>query len=279
MQTQQRYTSWGYGAAYTVIVTTFALILAIGGVTPTAAQQPVSVSSSALPTGAATAANQTTANSSLSSIDGKLPSAATLADDTTNPSATKIAAYNMCFDGTTWDRCRASADTTSDSTAADTGPQIFALASTAAPTAVSASGDGVRFWADLNGRLQASPSATASTDSGASTCYFTSAASNNAQYCKASPGNLYDLHVINTTATVYYLRLYNLSAAPTCSSATGFIETIPIPSNSTSGAGVALTFPVGRAFPTGIAFCLTGGGSSTDNTNAASGVYMSFGYK
>jgi hypothetical protein len=36
---------------------------------------------------------------------------------------------------------------------------------------------------------------------------------------------------------------------------------------------------VPQAYGTGIGFCITGGGSSTDNTNAATGVYVTIGYK
>lgn len=113
---------------------------------------------------------------------------------------------------------------------------------------------------------------------GASTKYITSAASTNSTLIASQPGNIYQYSVVNTTATIYYLRMYNLAAAPTCSSATGFVETIPIPA-STSGAGVQRTEPVGQSFTTGMGFCLTGGGSSTDNTSAATGVYISIKYK
>lgn len=116
------------------------------------------------------------------------------------------------------------------------------------------------------------------TSGGTSVCYITSAASTNATNCKASAGQLYGFDLVNTTATVYYLRLYNSSSAPTCSSATGFVRTIPIPA-STTGAGIARSIPVGEAYGTGIGFCLTGGGSSTDNTNAATGVYVTLNYK
>lgn len=106
-----------------------------------------------------------------------------------------------------------------------------------------------------------------------------SAASTNATSVKASAGTLCGGIVINTTATLYYLRLYNLATAPTCSSATGFVATIPIPA-STTGSGTLLQFgPFGAAFSTGIAYCLTGGGSSTDNTNAATGVYLAYAAK
>lgn len=117
------------------------------------------------------------------------------------------------------------------------------------------------------------------TTGGVSTCYLSSAASTNSTSCKASAGQLYNVRVINTTSTIYYLRLYNSSSAPTCSSATGFVESIPIPHGSGAGAGVANSLTIGQTFGTGLGFCLTGGGGSTDNTNAATGVYISLLYK
>ena len=150
----------------------------------------------------------------------ELPDAAALADGTSNPTTTGVAAYNMCFNGTTWDRC-----------------------------------------------------------TGTSTLHYaTSAASTNATNIKNAAGTVSTISVVNTTATVYYLRMYNLSSAPTCSSATGFVNTIPVPA-STSGAGIVIPITVPHAFTTGIGYCLTGGGSSTDNTNAATGVYINIWYK
>jgi hypothetical protein len=119
---------------------------------------------------------------------------------------------------------------------------------------------------------------TADVGMAASRCTLISAASTNATSCKTGPGNIYGFRFVNTTATLYYLRMYNLAAAPTCSSATGFIETIPIPA-STSGAGFAFLEPFGEAYTTGIGFCFTGGSSSTDNTNAATGVFGTILYK
>ena len=106
-----------------------------------------------------------------------------------------------------------------------------------------------------------------------------SAASTNSTNVKASAGTVCDIHVINTTSTTYFLRLYNLASAPTCSSATGAVDTIPVPNNAGAGGGASLTFPMGVAYGTGIGFCLTGGGADTDNTNAATGVYISINYK
>lgn len=132
---------------------------------------------------------------------------------------------------------------------------------------------------DANSYVLASGAATATTTAGTSTCYFTSAASNNAQFCKASAGNLYEIHVTNTTSTNYFLRLYNATSAPTCSSATGFVETVPALGAAANGGVNGRINTPPQAFSTGIAFCLTGGGSSTDNSNAATGVYITLLYK
>lgn len=117
-----------------------------------------------------------------------------------------------------------------------------------------------------------SPGTTPNTANAALRCVLVSAASNNATNCKGSAGNVYGFRFVNTTGTIYYLRMYNSSSSPTCSSATGFIESIPIPA-STGGAGLVAIEPMGEGYSTGIGFCLTGGSSSTDNTNAATGVF------
>jgi hypothetical protein len=105
------------------------------------------------------------------------------------------------------------------------------------------------------------------------------AASNNSTNIKGSAGTLCDLTVINTTSTLYYLKLYNLSSAPTCSSATGIVHVYPIPNAAGAGAGIQRTLVYGEAFGTGIGFCVTGGGADTDNTNAATGVFVEASFK
>ena len=122
------------------------------------------------------------------------------------------------------------------------------------------------------------PVTTATTTDTALRCVLVSAASTNATNCKNSAGNVYGYRFVNTTSTIYYLRMYNLTSAPTCSSATGFVETIPIPAN-TAGAGIVAIEPMGEGYATGIGFCFTGGSSSTDNTNAATGVFGTILYK
>ena len=132
-------------------------------------------------------------------------------------------------------------------------------------------------WCNMYGARATFPVAN---DAGGDTpCYQATTASTNAKSCKTTAGTVYELSAVNTTATLYYLRIYDLAGGtPTCSSATGYVETIPVPA-STTGAGIVRTYPVGRAFAAGIGWCVTGGSSSTDNTNAATGVFITLGYK
>lgn len=112
---------------------------------------------------------------------------------------------------------------------------------------------------------------TAATANAASSHDVTSAASTNATSVKASAGNIYGIFLVNTTATLYYIRFYNLATAPTCSSATGFVHSLTIPALAT-GAGFVFPSSYGRAFSTGIAYCITAGPTSTDNVAAAVGI-------
>lgn len=103
-----------------------------------------------------------------------------------------------------------------------------------------------------------------------------SAASTNATVILAAPGLLCKMVAINTTSTVYYLKFYNTASAPTCNSDT-VVAVYPIP--PTNG-GVAIPLgPFAENYSTGISFCLTGAGADNDNTNAATGVYLSHSYK
>lgn len=114
------------------------------------------VTSSVLPTGAATAANQTTANTSLSSIDGKLTGVATAANQTTANSSLssidgKLTGVATAANQTTANSSLSSIDTklSSQATAANqstTNTRIGDLTETAPATDTASSG--------LNGRLQ-----------------------------------------------------------------------------------------------------------------------------
>lgn len=82
-----------------------------------ATTQPISAASLPLPTGAATSANQTTANSSLSSIDGKLASAAVPGDTDSNSAITQVTARLQAWTGSVWQRVRSGAQTSANSVA------------------------------------------------------------------------------------------------------------------------------------------------------------------
>lgn len=113
------------------------------------------------------------------------------------------------------------------------------------------------------------------------TSYTSSAASTNSTSVKTTGANVYSISGFNTNTTIYYLRLYNSTSAPTCSSATGFIETIPVPPASAAGGagGFVRAWSWPQGFSSGLGFCITGGSSSTDNTNAATGVFITILYK
>lgn len=120
----------------------------------------------------------------------------------------------------------------------------------------------------------------ASATIGGSTKYgYQSAASTNSTLVASGARTFHHVTLINTTGSLYYLRMYDAGSAPTCSSATNFAYTIPIPA-STTGAGAQIQFGAyGQAYTNGLAFCITGGGSSTDNTSAATGVFVIMSYK
>jgi hypothetical protein len=105
-----------------------------------------------------------------------------------------------------------------------------------------------------------------------------SAASTNSTSVTGAASTLCSLSLINTTATLYYFKLYNKATAPTCNSDT-VIQTIPVPASAT-GAGVVVNVgPYGSYFSAGIGFCLTGALADNDNTNAATGVAINYSSK
>lgn len=92
-------------------------------------------------------------------VDSELPAAAALTDNFANPTAPGVGAFNMVWDGATWDRAPGSSaggafvqgDIAHDGVA-DAFPLMEGgIASAAAPTSVSADGDAVRAWYIRNG--------------------------------------------------------------------------------------------------------------------------------
>lgn len=266
----------------------------IGGVTQSGTWNVTNISGTvSLPTGAATAANQATLQgyvdgleTLITSTNTKLDTVITNTDRTADvaESATPSTVNLTQVNSTTLLAGNGATGTGSPrvTIANDNTPIPFSLnqlgGSTIAANAGNASATTLRVVvASDQAAIATSPAPT--TTMGCTLSGTQSAASTNSTNIKASAGTVCGGVAVNTTATLYYLRLYNLASAPTCSSSTGFVTTIPVPA-STSGNGTLINLgPFGGAFSTGIGFCITGGGSSTDNTSAATGVYLTLAYK
>jgi len=105
-----------------------------------------------------------------------------------------------------------------------------------------------------------------------------STASTNAKSIKGSTGTLCKLVVINTTATIYYLKFYDVATAPACNSVEP-VAVYAVPA-ATGGAGIAIPLgPFGEFYAYGIGLCLTGGIADNDNSSAAAGVTISYSTK
>jgi hypothetical protein len=109
---------------------------------------------------------------------------------------------------------------------------------------------------------------------------FDSLATTNSTEVVSGQALLKVLVLINTTTTLYYLKLYDTAAAPTCNTATVKFK-VPVPFGaSNAGGGAAVPIPQdGLRFTNGLGFCLTGGVADNDNTAAATGVVISMGVK
>jgi len=106
-----------------------------------------------------------------------------------------------------------------------------------------------------------------------------SAASTNPTLIVAGAHTLCSLEIQNPGAvgsTVGYVRMYDLGTSPTCSSSTGAGA-----SRAAIGSGgmIAHLPPVGIAYANGIALCITGGPTTTDNTSAPAGILVNGSYK
>lgn len=212
-----------------------------------------------LPTGAATSANQTTANTSLSSI-------------ATNTTGLVTDAHFQAL-------ALAAGGTTSGTL----GHMGFCAVTTSAPSYTTAQNNFLS--CDLNGGLRVN---TARLDaaldkvsvgvavSGGSTPFkLISAATTNATNVKASPGQIYHMQLVNLSGSTRFVKLYNTASAPTCNSST-VVKTIPV----FASAGALLDYEEGLEFLTGISFCVTGALADNDNTAiSANDIVVAIDYK
>lgn len=109
--------------------------------------------------------------------------------------------------------------------------------------------------------------------------HWLSQASLNPTLVNSGKTNLTLVVPINTTTTLYYLKLYDKATAPSCGTDTP-VQTYPIPFGaSNAGGGIALPLsPGGLKFFNGLGWCLTGGIADNDTTNAATGVAINMGW-
>lgn len=88
------------------------------------------------------------------------------------------------------------------------------------------------------------------------------------------------LNPMNTTTTVYWLKFYDVSVAPTCGTTLPVKFKVPVPFGAAnSGGGAVIPVPDGLQFQNGIGFCLTGAQADNDTTNAATGLVINLGVK
>lgn len=110
-----------------------------------------------------------------------------------------------------------------------------------------------------------SPRAT-STGNGTTSSRINAAATTNATSLKTSAGQLYGIDVFNVAAYDVFLKLYNKSSAPTVGTDTP-AWTIPIK----SGAGYSNVFTIGKTFSSGIAYAITKLQDDSDTTAISAG--------
>lgn len=164
-----------------------------------------------------------------------LPAKALSADNTANPTLSKIGAYHMLFDGVTWDR---------------------------AP-GTSVDGALVNLGANNDVTLNAGSATVGNvglatrTTGGLTTFHLVSAATTNATVVKASAGQLYGYYIYNNNAAMRKVAFHNSSTTPTAGA--GIFFTVNMPPNSAAN----VSFEMGIAFSAGIAITMV-----TDNTDA-----------
>jgi hypothetical protein len=108
---------------------------------------------------------------------------------------------------------------------------------------------------------------------------FDSAASTNATLVVAGSVQVRVIVTINTTAALYYLKLYDKVSAPVCGTdPVVFKAAVPFGASS-AGSGFVVPIPDGMQFQQGLGFCLTGGLADSDATVAATGVTINFAVK
>ncbi len=119
------------------------------------------------------------------------------------------------------------------------------------------------------------------TAGGQSWFFLQPAASDNHTVVKNGATQVYNIIFNNNSATVNYLRLYNVGTGFNgCNSATGLVAQFQIPASTQVGGMVIPIAGGGIAFATGLSICVTSLYATTDTTAAtASAMSINIGYK
>jgi|SRR5215475_13391169 len=120
------------------------------------------------------------------------------------------------------------------------------------------------------------PGAGAQTSTADTPCYINNGVGSTAAVatanCRNRSGRVLGLRMVNTSGMPAFLKMYNLSAAPVCSSATGLQEIIPIPANP-MGIGGIVDPTMNFFYNAGVGYCLVGMGTATDASAPPAGIY------
>lgn len=220
-------------------------------------EMQVDIVSSALPTGAATAANQSTANGLLTTIDtdtGGILTAVQLLDNT-------IIADDAAF------------------TPGTTSVNMAGFTADEASTDSVDEGDAGAARMTLDRKQIVTPYAHAA--AGGSSSHYRNIDANAEVAIKASAGRLCWMHVMNMTAAVAYVHLYDETTGNVTPGTTTPDFTFPIPTlGDTNGAGFVLPFgPFGQQFSTAITMVVTTTNDGAAGDPGTNGVFVNAGYE
>lgn len=225
-------------------------------------EMQVDVVTSALPTGAATAANQTTIIGHVDGIEGLL----TTIDADTGNAVTAL----QLIDDTVY---------TDDAAFTPGTSKVLGVGAQADETATDSVDEGdigaLRMTLTRLLRVVDTPHT-----SGGLTIFRSIDIDETEEEVKSSAGQLYFIHAINTTAAPLYLKFYNATAANTTVGTTTPILTFPVPGNADSdGAGFTVNIDKGLAFGTALSVaCTTGVADNDTGAPGANACIINLGY-
>ena len=205
--------------------------------------------------------------------DGTNQSSVTaLANGFANPTALEVGAFSMVWNGSTWDRAH-SAGSASDGVATDTLGYQFTVGCTMGFNGTTwdrlrstiTNGLDVDVTRIAAGANLIGDVGIGARTSGGTTLYKNIDVDESEDAIKASAGQLYWLHVMNLSAAVLFLKIYDATVATVVVGTTVPDLTFPIPTQGdTNGAGFVFSIPNGIAFGTAITIAATTGIADAD---------------